>query len=68
MQAAVQPFSAEKRNEFYQFIRGPKHTNRARMPYEKQQIIRMFLQTLGLQPASKLEKDLHSQVHGYHLD
>ena len=68
MQAPVQPFSAEIRNEFYQFIRRPEHTNRARMAYEKQQIIRMFLQTPGLQPTNKLEKDLRSQVHGYRLD
>ena len=61
----VQPFSPD---EFYQFIRRPEHTNRARMSYEKQQVIRTFLQMPELQPANKLEKDLRSQVHGYRLD
>ena len=64
----VPAFSPEIRSNFYEWIRHPDHTNRARMSIEKQQILQRFLRTPGLKPVSKLEKDLRSQVQGYRID
>ena len=62
-QDPVPAFSPEIRSDFYEWIRHPYHTNRARMSIEKQQILQRFLRTPGLKPVSKLERDLRSQVH-----
>ena len=65
---ATQPFTPEVRAEFYEWIRKPELTNRARMSHEKDRILRMFLRTLNLRPSNALEADIRTQVYGYWLD
>ena len=55
---ATQPFTPEVRAEFYEWIRKPELTNRARMSHEKDRILRMFLRTPNLRPSNALEADI----------
>ena len=66
MQEAIQPFTPEVQAEFYQWIRQPDHTNRARMSPEKHCILLMFLRSPGLRPRNRV--DIRTQMHGYRLD
>ena len=68
MQEPIPAFSEDVRAEFYEWIRRPEHMNRARMSYEKQRILTMFLRTPSLRPLNKVENDIRIQVHGYQLD
>ena len=68
MQEAIQPFTPEVQAEFYQWIRQPDHTNRARMSPEKHRILLMFLRSPDLRPRNRVELDIRTQISGYRLD